>query len=686
MIKGPNEWKLRNHLCHYLLNEVSELGRQLKYVPIIKEGQRSMERSVLLCWFFSCNLVLPELTDSHGNSTNALFSPAPLHSTHPQPHYTVHIPSPTTQHTSPAPLHSAHPQPHYTVHIPSPTTQHTSPAPLHSTHPQPHYTVHIPSPTTQYTSPAPLHSTHPQPHYTVHIPSPTTQRTSPAPLHSISPQPHYTVHLPSPTTQYTSPAPLHSTHPQPHYTVHTPSSTTQYISPAPLHSTSPQPHYTVHIPSSTTQYISPDLLQSTSPQPHYTVHLPRPTTEYISPDLLQSTSPQTYYRDISPDLLQRHLPRPLQSTSPQTTTEYISPDHYRVHLPRPTTETSPQTTTEYISPDHYRVHLPRPLQSTSPQTTTEYISPEHYRVHLPRPTIEYILYFFGCYCYGWCVCVVCVCVCVYLQVVGDIHGQCCDLQTLFECTHGLSLINHTHSNHDERTTESMCSPNSCSLNSDLNRLHSDPSKRNPELTLNEVNNKKLKDEEENGTIKGEVARNRTQRREPSREMEYHERPSSNTNDQHEGGMKTNPLDGSNRDTEESGGKGNEEGECTLKLRHGMEQTYLFLGDYVDRGSYSCEVIIFLLSLKVVHPKRVFLLRGNHESRCMTSREYLDGPSFLVECKKKIGEEAYDTIMDTFDTLPLAATITTLLGKWFCCHGGLGNRLLFKYFASLCGHL
>lgn len=40
---------------------------------------------------------------------------------------------------------------------------------------------------------------------------------------------------------------------------------------------------------------------------------------------------------------------------------------------------------------------------------------------------------------------------------------------------------------------------------------------------------------------------------------------------------------------------------------------LFLGDFVDRGQYSIEVLIFLLSLKLNFPKSVFMLRGNHES-------------------------------------------------------------------------
>ena len=41
--------------------------------------------------------------------------------------------------------------------------------------------------------------------------------------------------------------------------------------------------------------------------------------------------------------------------------------------------------------------------------------------------------------------------------------------------------------------------------------------------------------------------------------------------------------------------------------------YLFMGDYVNRGKQSCEVICLLLALKVRFPEQVIILRGNHES-------------------------------------------------------------------------
>ncbi|EAY13988.1 Ser/Thr protein phosphatase, putative [Trichomonas vaginalis G3] len=98
--------------------------------------------------------------------------------------------------------------------------------------------------------------------------------------------------------------------------------------------------------------------------------------------------------------------------------------------------------------------------------------------------------------------------------------------------------------------------------------------------------------------------------------------------------------------------------------------YLFLGDYVDRGEKSLEVYIYLMCLKILYPKFITLIRGNHEYT-ITCKEY----GFLDECISRLGvmrgPAVFKMINDTFPYLPLAAILPN---KIFCVHGGISSNV------------
>lgn len=95
--------------------------------------------------------------------------------------------------------------------------------------------------------------------------------------------------------------------------------------------------------------------------------------------------------------------------------------------------------------------------------------------------------------------------------------------------------------------------------------------------------------------------------------------------------------------------------------------YLFLGDYVDRGSHSLEVFLLILLYKIKYPQNVTLIRGNHETKALT-QSY----GFFMECQNKYGDTlAWEIITELFNFLPLSAVID---GKFFCVHGGLSPMI------------
>uniref|UniRef100_A0A1I8FFB8 Serine/threonine-protein phosphatase n=1 Tax=Macrostomum lignano TaxID=282301 RepID=A0A1I8FFB8_9PLAT len=94
--------------------------------------------------------------------------------------------------------------------------------------------------------------------------------------------------------------------------------------------------------------------------------------------------------------------------------------------------------------------------------------------------------------------------------------------------------------------------------------------------------------------------------------------------------------------------------------------------------YSLEVIVLLLSLMLVYPNSVYLLRGNHEAANVCCRY-----GFKDEVMQRFGNETGHQRADGLPALlPVAAAAAGLINQQiFCCHGGISPTFELEPYRS-----
>jgi len=121
-------------------------------------------------------------------------------------------------------------------------------------------------------------------------------------------------------------------------------------------------------------------------------------------------------------------------------------------------------------------------------------------------------------------------------------------------------------------------------------------------------------------------------------------------------------------------------------------SYVFNGDFVDRGAHQLEVVVVLFALKCLYPSRVFLVRGNHEFRSTNEAGHYGATGFRAQVTGQFedpstgrvvdagcgklqalpdrGRRCYDKVQAAFEWLPLAAVIDQSV---LVLHGGIGSQ-------------
>ena len=101
-----------------------------------------------------------------------------------------------------------------------------------------------------------------------------------------------------------------------------------------------------------------------------------------------------------------------------------------------------------------------------------------------------------------------------------------------------------------------------------------------------------------------------------------------------------------------------------------EALLVFLGDYIDRGEQSPQVVYEILSTKLRSPSSVLLLMGNHEGPPELPVYPHDFPLHLMDLYGGAWKDVYHSVMLCFRELYVCSLLE---GSLFMVHGGVPTR-------------
>lgn len=119
------------------------------------------------------------------------------------------------------------------------------------------------------------------------------------------------------------------------------------------------------------------------------------------------------------------------------------------------------------------------------------------------------------------------------------------------------------------------------------------------------------------------------------------------------------------------------------LRSRSDTCLVFLGDYIDRGAASADIVFILALLKVMFPSRIYLCRGNHEdSAAYDFGGNFTGFTMLNSLEKRTGNGkevfyAYLSFVIFICSLSCIIVDKSLL----CTHGGFSQGCTYEMFVG-----